>query len=126
MGMTNRRPVHLNLLQIRFPITAIVSIIHRVTGVLLFFFIPVALWMLGQSLDSKDSYLALMNKLDSTCGKLIVFAGFASFSYHLLAGFRHILMDFGFAESKEGGSSSSVWLIIVYLACLLGLGVWVW
>lgn len=126
MGITNRRPVHLNLFQIRFPITAIVSIIHRVTGVLLFFFIPISLWLLSESLQSAESYQKFMHTLDSTCWKVVVFLGMASFSFHLLAGLRHLLMDLGFGESKESGSSTAVWLIIVYLACLLGLGVWVW
>ena len=126
MGVNDQRPVNLNLFTIRFPITAIVSIIHRITGVLLFFFIPISIWMLRELLHSKDTYNNLMTLLEQPIYKGIVFLGIGAFMYHILAGTRHILMDFGFGEEKEGAKATSVWLFIIYLACLVAIGGWLW
>jgi len=126
MGSMSKRPTNLNLFTISFPITAIVSIIHRITGILLFLYIPIALWMLSESLRSQVSYMALMERLSTTCWQLVVFMGLGSFIYHLLAGLRHIVMDIGFAESQSEGRATAIWFIIIYLACLIGIGAWIW
>ena len=69
------RPVYLNLLAIRQPLPAIVSILHRISGVLLFVAgIPLALWGLDASLRSPDAYAAFTGAMSHPLGKLLALA----------------------------------------------------
>ena len=56
MPHNNNRPVFLDLARIRLPITAIISIAHRMTGIVLFLSIPFAIYLLGLSLSSQQQY----------------------------------------------------------------------
>ena len=124
--MKDSRRINLNLLTIRFPITAITSILHRISGVFLFLLIPLLLWMLQMSLNSHWNYLEVLDYLDHPFFKLIIFALLASLIYHFFAGVRHLLMDAHIGESKEGGRIGSIAILIVSCACLILAGVWLW
>jgi len=88
-----KRPKNLNLMTIRFPVNAVVSIMHRMSGVALFLVIPFLLWALQYSLQSEQQYQALANWLASPFFKLL-FIGLAwAFFHHFYAGFRHLAMD---------------------------------
>ncbi|MFC1747281.1 succinate dehydrogenase, cytochrome b556 subunit [Pseudomonadota bacterium] len=87
------RPVYLNLLRIRQPITAITSIGHRISGVLLFLSIPCLIWMLERSLSGPEGYQQVMAFYDSGFAKLIVLLVAWSFVHHLFAGIRFLLLD---------------------------------
>ena len=68
------RPVYLNLIAIRLPLPAIVSILHRITGALLFLVgIPLLLWFIQRSLASPDAFEAAMRPLKTPLGKLVLF-----------------------------------------------------
>lgn len=89
----NHRPKNLNLMTIRLPINALVSILHRVTGCLLFLILPVLLISLQWSLSSKQGYLTLVNMLNSPFTKLMFFGFTWAFFHHFYAGLRHLAMD---------------------------------
>ncbi len=63
--MNDKRPVNLDLTTIKFPVTAIASITHRITGVAIFVAIPVLLWMLDRSLASPESFADLKQLMTS-------------------------------------------------------------
>ena len=68
------RPVYLNLIAIRLPLPAVVSILHRITGALLFLVgIPLLLWFIQRSLASPDAFEAAMRPLKTPLGKLVLF-----------------------------------------------------
>jgi succinate dehydrogenase / fumarate reductase cytochrome b subunit len=119
-----KRPINLDLTTIKFPCTAIASILHRVSGLLLFLFIPFLLWMLAKSLGSEAGFLGMRENLGHPLAKVTIWLLLASIIYHLLAGIRHILMDIGFAESLQGGRIGAY--IVMILAAILSLlaGVW--
>src|SRR5579872_3303497 len=77
----DHRPKNLNLLTIRFPIPAIVSILHRLSGVVLFLLIPIILWGLSQSLASDDSFEFLHNTLTTPFAKGVIWILLAPFLY---------------------------------------------
>lgn len=109
----NKRPVFLNLLQIKFPVTAIVSIGHRVTGVLMVLLLPFWIWVLQKTLGSVDSYSQLLSCINEyLLLKSIVFLSIVSVWYHVFAGFRHLIMDLGFGESMKKASLSA-WFVLV-------------
>lgn len=101
--MNKTRPVNLDLSTIKFPITAIVSITHRISGVILLAGILVLMWMLDASLTSRESFTELTELLGSPLMKIVVWAVLASLAYHMMMGIRHLVMDLGIGESLEGG-----------------------
>lgn len=86
-------PVFLNLVQIRMPMTAIVSILHRLSGLLLFLALPLFIYTLQESLRSPESFAALIGQLDSFVLKAILAVLIWSLFHHLLAGLRFLLLD---------------------------------
>jgi succinate dehydrogenase / fumarate reductase cytochrome b subunit len=120
------RPVNLEIGTIKLPITAYASITHRLSGVLLFLASVLMLWALDQSLASPEGFSRLGAILASIPARVVVWVVVAALIYHSLAGVRHLIMDFGYGESMEGGILGSR---IVFTLALLGAilaGVWLW
>lgn len=105
--MNKNRPVNLDMLTIKLPITAVVSILHRVSGVVLLGGILVLMWMLDASLTSKESFASLQEMLKTPLLQLVVWAVLAALAYHLVMGVRHLIMDLGIGESLEGGRTGA-------------------
>lgn len=124
--MNDKRPVNLDLTTIKFPVTAIASITHRMTGVAIFVAIPVLLWMLNRSLASPESFADLKQLMTSPLAKLVVWAILAVILYHLVAGIRHLIMDMGMGETLEGGRRGAFATFIVTAVLILLAGAWVW
>lgn len=93
MTVHERRPVFLNLLRIRMPITAMLSIAHRVSGVLLFLAIPIAIYLLGLSLRGPEGYAQVLALFQYRVVRLAGVLFLWSYVHHLLAGIRFILLD---------------------------------
>ena len=108
----DNRPVNLNLLTISLPIIGLSSILHRISGLAVFFSFPLIVWVFSISLESENSFLMLSNLLqNSIVSKAITFLILVGFSYHLLAGFKKLISDaFGVGETLESGRVLS-WLV---------------
>lgn len=124
--VNDKRPVNLDLTTIKFPVMAISSIIHRITGVGLFVAVPILLWMLDRSLAGPEAFADLKQTLQAPLARLVIWGILAMLVYHLFAGIRHLAMDLGFGESLEGGRRSAFLVIILSLVVTLILGGWVW
>jgi succinate dehydrogenase / fumarate reductase cytochrome b subunit len=124
--VNNPRPVNLNLLTIRFPIPAIISILHRVSGVVLFLLIPIALWALSYSLASEDNFQHMHDSLASTLGKLIIWVCLMPFLYHFVAGIRHLLMDINIGVELQSGRFGAILTVIISFILILLAGVYIW
>lgn len=124
--MQKQRPVNLDLLSIRFPLPAIVSILHRISGVILFLLIPMLLLILADSLASPVSFLNLQYLFASPILKLIVWVILSALIYHLTAGLRHLLMDAGVGETKSGGRIGAILVLAISVLLILLAGVWIW
>lgn len=124
--MNKQRPVNLNLFTIHFPIPAIVSILHRISGFILFLCIPLFLWMLQSSLTSINQFSDLQDILGNIWVKLILWGMMAALLLHLIAGIRHLLMDLGFGESLKAGRFSAWLVVILSIILTLVAGVWLW
>jgi succinate dehydrogenase / fumarate reductase cytochrome b subunit len=121
------RPVYLNLIAIRQPLPAIVSILHRITGALLFVVgIPLLLWLVQRSLASPEAFDAAMRALASPLGKLVLLGLVWGYVYHLLAGLRHLALDLHAGVSLVPARSSSALLLIVSLLLLIIIAVRLW
>lgn len=123
--MNRSRPVFLNLFQIKFPITAIVSILHRISGFCLFLLVPLALWALSYSLTA-DGFAAMQAWMSSFFVKFFFWLCLMPISYHLVAGIRHLLMDMGMGTTYEGGRKSSYVTLGLSIILIILAGVWIW
>ena len=124
--MKNDRPVNLDLTTIRFPLPAIASILHRISGVSLFLMLPILLCALQYSLKSEQSFTQLRTCMATPGCKALILLMLAPIIYHLFAGIRHLLMDFGIGESLEGGRRGAFLAISLAILTLLGIGLYIW
>ena len=124
--MQKKRPVNLNLLTIKFPITAIVSILHRVSGTFLFLLIPVLLWILAQSLTGPLQFENIKDILSSSFVKFIVWVSLVALLYHFAAGIRHLIMDMGIAEDLPNARLGAKVVMVVTVILSLLAGIWLW
>jgi len=122
----DKRPVNLDISTIKLPVTAIASITHRVTGVVLLGGVLILLWLLGVSLSSPEGFDYAASFSASLLGKLILWAILAALSYHLVAGLRHLMMDLGFWEEKESGKASAKVALALSVVLIVLAGVWLW
>lgn len=122
-----QRPINLNLFTIHFPLPAIVSFLHRVSGVVLCLMIPFFLWMLQQSLQSRERFDRLQQDLSSIGMKVLLVIMGAALLFHFIAGIRHLLMDIHVGDSLKGGRISAILVFIFFIAGLIvsgGVGLW--
>ncbi|WP_175915652.1 MULTISPECIES: succinate dehydrogenase, cytochrome b556 subunit [unclassified Burkholderia] len=106
----------------RMPLAAILSILHRVSGALLFLFLPFLLFLFDQSLTSELSFEVFKGFLSNIVVKLIVLALSWAFLHHFCAGIRHLLMDVNHdAVSKEGGKRTAVVVFVVSIALTIAM-----
>ncbi|WP_312960950.1 succinate dehydrogenase, cytochrome b556 subunit [Stutzerimonas nitrititolerans] len=125
-AVKSQRPVNLDLRTIKLPITAYTSIIHRVSGVILFVGVAIMLLALDASLSSEEGFAEVKAYLSSPLVKLIVWGLLSALLYHLVAGIRHLIMDIGHGETLEGGKLGSKIVIAVSVVLILLAGVWIW
>lgn len=123
--MNTNRPVNLDISTIKFPITALVSITHRISGVILLAGILVLMWMLDASLRSEESFVALTDILAKPVVQLVVWAVLAALAYHLVMGVRHLIMDLGIGESLHGGRLGAKIAIFVSILLIVAAAGWV-
>lgn len=124
--VNSKRPVNLDLSTIAFPLPALASITHRITGVALFVGVGFLLLGLDLSLASEESFNSLKECLDSVFVKLILWAILSGLIYHLIAGCKHLLMDMGFGETLEGGLLGAKIVFALSAVLILAAGVWIW
>ena len=107
----------------KFPLMAIASILHRVSGVILFLFIPFMLWVLATSLSSPAGFHQVTTFFGYFAVKFLVWLLLSALVYHLLAGIKHLFMDMGFAETVKGARAASAFVIIVSILLIIWMGV---
>ena len=116
-------------LQYKLPPAGWVSILHRVSGGLMFVLLPLIVWLLDVSLGSEISYERFSNAFIAGIGfvpafllKLVVLALIWAYLHHFIAGVRHLWMDATHSVSKEFGRQSAVFTIGASLLLTLVLG----
>ena len=123
MAHTNSRPVFLNLLQIKLPVTGVVSIAHRISGMLLFISLPIALYLLGLSLSSEAGFELTAAIVRSLPFRLLALLALWAVLHHLLAGLRFLLIDLDIGVRKNPARASAFGVIVggVLLTLFAGL-----
>ena len=124
--MNKKRPVNLDIATIKLPIGGVVSIMHRLSGIFLFAGIAVLMWMLDLSLSSEEGFVAAASVSSSVFCKIILWSVLAGLAYHLVAGIRHLIMDFGVGETLTGGQLGAKLVLLIAVVLIVLAGVWVW
>jgi succinate dehydrogenase / fumarate reductase cytochrome b subunit len=121
-----QRPVNLELNTIKFPPTAISSILHRATGVAMFIALMFALWAWAVSLSSPDGFDLVATVMDGVIGNIITIGTVSLITYHMLAGIRHVIMDMGYWEELESGNNSAKATIALWIVLTIVEAVVIW
>jgi len=122
----DKRPVNLDLGSLKFPPMAIASILHRVSGLVMFLLLPIMLCYLSMSLTSETSFNDLSAYFANPWRKLLLWAFCSAWVYHVMAGIRHILMDIGIGERLEAGRRIAVFVIFLAIVLIIFLGIRIW
>lgn len=126
--MKAERPVNLPLpsLFAAMPVTATASILHRVTGVVLFVGFFYLVYLLDLAQDGIGGFRRAAAIVAAPEGKFALWLVLSALAYHLFAGVKHLLLDLHVGDSLAGGRIGA-WLSIVLAALSAGaLGVWLW
>jgi len=107
----------------RLPLAGVVSILHRISGMLMFLLLPFILFLLDKSLTSEVSFAELQAFTSGIFVKLVILALVWAFLHHFCAGVRHLIMDLHYGLDKHTARKSavSVLTVSVALAALVGL-----
>jgi succinate dehydrogenase / fumarate reductase cytochrome b subunit len=120
------RPKNLNLFTIRLPINAIVSIMHRMSGMALFVMIPALLWALNASTESAQTYVELSLLLTHWLVKLLLIALSWAFFHHFYAGLRHLAMDVHWMTSLQKARLSSRFVLVLVAISVIFFAISIW
>ena len=124
--MTKSRPKYLDPLRIRLPIPGLISILHRISGLGLFLFLPLLLWLFQSSLTSPDSYVRYRAAFASPLVKLILIGLLWAFLHHLLAGLRFLALDLHYGTDLPTARATSWTVLVTAIVLTAVLGVWLW
>lgn len=124
--MNDKRPKHLALHLIRFPLPAIISVLHRASGALLFLSLPLLLWSLQYSLRSIETFTMLDGMIQHPVSKLFLLVTLWAFSHHLCAGIRYLAIDLDCGVKLAQARASSKWVLAVSLTLTILLGARLW
>ncbi|MBC7377940.1 MAG: succinate dehydrogenase, cytochrome b556 subunit [Burkholderiaceae bacterium] len=114
----------------RLPAAGVVSILHRISGALMFLLMPFIIWMFDTSVSSEISFARFKAAFNSGLGfvpgwflKLVALALIWAFLHHFIAGLRHLWMDVNHkAVEKEFGKNSAVATLVISVLAALVLG----
>lgn len=131
---STQRPVYRNihitqLASYRLPLAGFVSILHRISGALMFLLLPFVIWLFDNSLSSEISFDTFTSAFVAGIGfvpaflvKLVVLGLIWAYLHHLIAGIRYLWMDVSHAYSKENGRSSAIVTLALSLPLTALLG----
>jgi succinate dehydrogenase / fumarate reductase cytochrome b subunit len=111
----------------RLPAAGIVSILHRISGVLMLVLLPLIIWMFDTSVSSEISFARFRSAFNvgatGVLLKLVALALLWAYLHHFIAGLRHLWMDLSHAAvTKQRGASSAVFVLAASLALTVILG----
>ena len=122
MSSIDNRPVFLNLFRIHQPVTAVLSIIHRISGVLMVLLLPGLVYLLNLSLTDQAGFAVVASLLTSPLLKAVALLLCWALTYHILAGIRFMLLDFDVAIERNAARMTAwfVHLCATLVAILAG------
>jgi len=124
--MARPRPTYLNLIQIRLPLPALVSILHRVSGAALFLLLPLLLVLFEMSLESPQAFARFKVVFGHWAIKLVLTGLAWAYLHHLCAGIRHLGLDLDYGTELAAARASSWAVLAVSLALTAAVATVIW
>lgn len=121
--MKKSRPVWLSPLQVWLPLSGVLSLLHRVSGVLLFLLLPLFIYLFGETLATQESYVAVTQYSPFLLKTAVLLTAW-TFVHHVLAGARLLLMDIGVGTALDMARRTTRLVFWMELLALISLGVW--
>ena len=122
------KPVNINLFKIQLPLSALLSISHRVSGIMIFFIVlPVSAFILNIIAENEAAFIGFFEIYNSsTFLRTFVLFNILIFEYHVIAGIRHMLMDFHLiAETLTASNTSAKITMVLFVMIALLTTLWV-
>ena len=128
-AVKSNRPVNLSMGQVlevnlKSPV-AIASILHRLSGVIVFLLVPVLLWLLDKSLSSAEGFAEVQEIFNGFFVRFIVCRLLPDLIYHLFTGIKHLLADIGVAEELQSGRTAATISLILSAIGIVAAFVWI-
>jgi len=121
-----KRPVHLDLVRIRLPLPGFVSILHRVSGAVLFLAAFWLLWLLDASLASQERFDAMRAAAAHPFAKLVLIGLAWAFLHHFCAGVRYLFLDADMGVDLAAARASSWAVLAASIALTAVAAAWMW
>jgi len=121
-----QRPVNLDMTTIKLPPAGQASILHRITGVAMFFALLFVIYAWAVSLSSLEGYNSILQAMDAWYGKIILIGTISALLYHIIGGIRHAVMDMGHWEELDSGNLSAQIAMGLWVVISIALGVLLW
>ncbi len=123
------RPINVGISDLLFvfkwPLPALTSIAHRISGVVLFVGIAFALYALDVSLASDAGFGELKEMMASPFSKFVIWGLLSALAFHFVAGIKHLLLDMGVGETLEGAAYASKVVIVLSAILIFLAAAWV-
>ena len=126
------RNIHVtDIVRYRLPLAGVVSILHRISGALMFLLMPFIIWMFDTSVTSEISYESFTSVFVAGCAdgaipgwffKLVALALIWAYLHHFCAGMRHLLMEVTHSYTKQVGKSTALATLVISLSLTAALG----
>lgn len=125
--MKRNRPKNLDLTTITLPVMGLASILHRVCAIVIWMSLAYFLPVLYISLESADGFVQVQNMLaNNVVAQFFTWGFLTAFGYYCMGGLKHIIQEFGYFESLEGGKIISQVAIGLGIAISISFGFWIW
>ena len=124
--MKHSRPVNLDLTSLKFPVMAIVSILHRISGLVLFLLFPCLLYIAHLSFHSESGFHEAGKLMSHPLSRGLLWIFMAALVYHFFAGIRHIVMDLGVGDGLPVGRRTAWLILALALVFIILVGIWLW
>ncbi|TEW52931.1 succinate dehydrogenase, cytochrome b556 subunit [Psychromonas algicola] len=124
--MRKERPKNLDLTTVKMPVTATASILHRVSGIIVFIALAIFLTLLNCSLSSAEDFQRVQGYFDLFIVEFVFWGSLTGLAYHAVFGIRHMIQDLGHWEEMDSSSLSAKvgFVITAALSVLAGILVW--
>jgi succinate dehydrogenase / fumarate reductase cytochrome b subunit len=124
--MAPPRPKYLNLIQIRLPLPALVSILHRASGAVLFLILPFLLVLFEWSLESPQTFARFKTAFSHWAIKLMLIGAAWAYLHHLCAGIRHLALDLDYGTELAAARASSWAVLAASVALTAAVATVIW
>lgn len=125
-AMQKKRPKHLEIGKIRLPVPGIVSILHRISGVGLFFALPFIIFLFSGTLSSVEAFETYRSIVTHPLVKLILIGLLWAYLHHFFAGLRFLLLDIHIGLDLPTARASARMVLMLSIALTVVIGGLLW